>query len=100
MASVKSLKSIFRTEDIIRKPTMIRAGAVAKEGMARKIGDRNRDSPKKIAATTDVRPVLPPSATPDALSTNVVVVDVPNTAPRPSNSRIICPVYLKVYISV
>ena len=82
MASVKSLKSIFRTEDIIRKPTMIRAGAVAKEGMARKIGDRNRDSPKKIAATTDVRPVLPPSATPDALSTNVVVVDVPNTAPR------------------
>ena len=82
MASVKSLKSIFRTEDIIRKPTMIRAGAVANDGMARKIGDRNRDSPKKIAATTDVRPVLPPSATPDALSTNVVVVDVPNTAPR------------------
>ena len=30
---------------------------------------------------TDVSPVLPPSDTPDALSTNVVVVDVPITAP-------------------
>ena len=56
---------------------MISAGAVAKEGIARKIGDRNSDSPKRIAVVTDVRPVLPPSDTPDALSTNVVVVDVP-----------------------
>ena len=30
---------------------------------------------------TAVRPVLPPSVTPDALSTNVVVVVVPKTAP-------------------
>ena len=60
---------------------MISAGAVAKEGIARKIGDRNSDSPKRIAVVTDVRPVLPPSDTPDALSTNVVVVDVPRTAP-------------------
>ena len=28
-----------------------------------------------------VRPVRPPSATPEALSTKVVVVEVPNTAP-------------------
>ena len=35
----------------------------------------------RIAVVTDVRPVLPPSDTPDALSTNVVVVDVPRTAP-------------------
>ena len=60
---------------------MISAGAVAKEGIARKIGDRNSDSPKRIAVVTDVRPVLPPSDTPDALSTKVVVVDVPRTAP-------------------
>ena len=56
---------------------MTSAGAVAKDGMARKIGDRNSDSPKRIAVVTDVSPVLPPSDTPDALSTNVVVVDVP-----------------------
>ena len=30
---------------------------------------------------TAVRPVRPPSDTPDALSTNVVVVEVPSTAP-------------------
>ena len=33
------------------------------------------------ADVTAVSPVLPPSVTPDALSTNVVVVDVPSTAP-------------------
>ena len=81
MAYVRSLKSILVTDVSIRNPTMIRAGAVANDGMARKIGDRNRDSPKKIAATTDVRPVLPPSATPEALSTKVVTVEVPHIAP-------------------
>ena len=54
---------------------------MANDGIARKIGDRNSDSPKRIAVVTDVSPVLPPSDTPDALSTNVVVVDVPITAP-------------------
>ena len=62
-------------------PTIIRAGAVANEGIARKIGDRNRDRPNKIAVVTAVRPVLPPSDTPEALSTKVVVVEVPSTAP-------------------
>ena len=62
-------------------PTITRAGAVAKDGIARKIGDRNRDSPNRIAAVREVRPVRPPSATPDALSTNVVTVEVPNIAP-------------------
>ena len=33
------------------------------------------------ADVTAVSPVLPPSVTPEALSTNVVVVDVPSTAP-------------------
>ena len=81
MASVMSLKSIFVTEVSIKNPTMIRAGAVAKDGIARKIGDRNRDRPKRMAATMDVRPVLPPSATPEALSTKVVTVEVPTRAP-------------------
>ena len=31
---------------------MIRAGAVANDGIARKIGDRNSDSPKRIAVVT------------------------------------------------
>ena len=66
----------------IRKPTIIRAGAVAKEGMAKKIGDKNSDNPTRTADTTAVSPVLPPSATPEALSTKVVVVEVPNTAPK------------------
>lgn len=60
---------------------MISAGAVAKDGIAKKIGDKNRDTANKIAATIDVRPVRPPSATPEALSTNVVTVDVPQIAP-------------------
>ena len=38
MASVRSLKSILVTDVSIRNPTMIRAGAVAKDGIARKIG--------------------------------------------------------------
>ena len=54
IASVISLKSIFVTEVSIKNPTIIRAGAVAKDGIARKIGDRNRESPKRIAATMAV----------------------------------------------
>ena len=37
IASVRSSKSILVTEVSIRNPTTIRAGAVAKEGIARKI---------------------------------------------------------------
>ena len=36
----------------------------------------------RIPAVNAVRPVLPPSETPEADSTNVVTVDVPRTAPR------------------
>ena len=60
---------------------MISAGDVAKDGIARKIGDRNRERPNKRAAVRLVSPVRPPSATPEALSTKVVVVEVPRTAP-------------------
>ena len=60
---------------------MISAGAVAKDGIARKIGDKKREIPNRIAVVRDVKPVRPPSVTPEALSTNVVVVEVPSTAP-------------------
>ena len=36
---------------------------------------------KQIATTTEVRPVRPPTPIPEALSTNVVVLDVPNKEP-------------------
>ena len=54
---------------------------MAKEGIARKIGESRRESPNSTAATREVRPVRPPSATPEALSTKVVTVEVPQTAP-------------------
>ena len=75
---------------------MISAGAVAKDGMARKIGDRKRDRPKRIAVVRAVRPVRPPSETPEALSTKVVVVDVPRMAPKvvPTASAIRAPLIL------
>ena len=81
IASVMSLKSILVTDVSIRNPTMIRAGAVAKDGIARKIGDNSSDNPKRMAATREVSPVRPPSATPEALSTKVVTVEVPHIAP-------------------
>lgn len=65
----------------MRKPTTTRAGAVAKEGMARKMGERKRDRPKRAAEKRPVRPVRPPSAIPAALSAKVVTVEVPSTAP-------------------
>lgn len=66
----------------MRKPTTTRAGAVAKEGMARKMGERKRDRPKRAAEKRPVRPVRPPSAIPAALSAKVVTVEVPSTAPE------------------
>ena len=72
---------ISPTVVIIRKPTKISAGAVAKPGIAQNIGARNIDKRKSRPVTTDARPVLAPAATPAELSTKVVVVDVPRTAP-------------------
>ena len=46
-----------------------------------KIGENNSEAKKSIPVTTAVRPVLPPSDIPEALSTNVVTVEVPSTAP-------------------
>ena len=65
----------------MKNPTIMRAGAVAKEGIARKIGDRNKATRNKPAETKEVKPDLPPSAIPDADSAKVVMVEVPKTAP-------------------
>lgn len=80
-ASVKSLKSMPAADVIIKKPTKIRAGAVANPGIAQKIGDRKMETKNKRPVTTEASPVLAPAATPEELSTKVVVVEVPNTAP-------------------
>ena len=73
--------SIFLMEEAIKKPTITRAGAVAKLGIARKIGDRNRATKNRIPVVIAVRPVFPPSATPELDSTKLVTVEVPSIEP-------------------
>ena len=72
---------IFVIELNIRNPTNTRAGAVANDGIAVNTGASSVDSKNSIPVVTAVRPVRPPAPTPDADSTNVVVVLVPRTAP-------------------
>ena len=74
-------QSIFATCCIMKKPTTIRAGAVANEGIARKIGEKKRLSRNKPPTTIELRPVRAPSAMPEEDSTKVVMVEVPSTAP-------------------
>lgn len=54
-SAISSKLILVILESIIR-PTIISAGAVAKDGIARKIGDKNSDKPNKTALVTDVRP--------------------------------------------
>ena len=67
--SLISLKLTFATDDIMNKPTMIRAGDVAAAGTIRNNGAKNRAKINIKAVLTEVSPVLPPEATPEALST-------------------------------
>ena len=53
---------------IISAPTKIRAGAVAAAGIACTKGAKNRVQRNKNPTTTLVKPVRPPTATPEALS--------------------------------
>ena len=62
-------------------PTTNNAGAVAKLGMARNMGANKMAETNRPAAVMAVRPVRAPTATPAALSTYVVVVEVPRMAP-------------------
>ena len=74
IASRTSSHAILATCCIMRKPTITSAGAVAKEGIARNRGEKNRDSRNRPPAAIAVRPVRPPSAIPEADSTKVVIV--------------------------
>ena len=71
---MKSEKSIFFILSIIKNPTIIRAGAVAHEGIAMNIGEKNNAAKNNNPVTTDANPVLAPAATPAELSTYVVTV--------------------------
>ena len=61
---------------------MSNTGVVAAAGMERKTGAKNNAMMKQTAVEKAVRPVRPPNATPDALSTYVVVVLAPMHAPE------------------
>ena len=64
-------------------PTMISAGAVTAFVMAEsRIGEMNTDSANRTPAVTAVRPVRPPTPTPEVDSTKLVTVEVPKTAPK------------------
>ena len=77
MSSISTLAKFLH----IKTPTKISAGAVAAAGIIEAIGERNKHKAKQIEVTKLVSPVLPPAATPDAHSTKVVTVDVPQIAP-------------------
>ena len=80
-ASEISMRSISWIELSISTPTSTRAPVVAAEGMSRKSGERKSARMKSTAVDSAVIPVRPPSAIPAPLSTKVVTVDVPQTAP-------------------
>lgn len=79
--SVTSLKSTPNKAPIIEKPTDIRTGAVANIGMAKKKGDKNRDTKNIPATTSEWRAVRPPAVIPAAHSTETYVGEIPNAAP-------------------
>ena len=81
IASEKSLKLISTTDDIIITPTSTSTGAVAADGIERNNGAKKSEAKKQRPHTNAVNPLRPPCSTPAALSTNVVTVLVPITAP-------------------
>ena len=62
-------------------PTQMRAVAVAQRGMSCAMGLKNIAIMKQMPVTSEVKPVLPPAATPEEDSTNVVTVEVPAMEP-------------------
>src|SRR5690554_4579674 len=65
----------------MNSPTITRAGAVAADGIKVNSGAKNNAIANITEVDNAVKPVLPPSATPAALSTYVVTVLVPKQAP-------------------
>ena len=66
IAEAGSSQSINLAPDIIITPTMIRAGDVAKAGIPEKRGISNMELKNRMAATTAVKPLRPPSEIPEA----------------------------------
>src|SRR5690625_1211951 len=81
MSSVKSFKSISLIGLIINQHAQIYGGAVACPGTIPENGEKNNAMKNISAVDKSVRPVIPPSATPEADSTYVVTVPVPKQAP-------------------
>lgn len=66
---------------IMSDPTMTNAPPVAQGGMLAKIGEKNTETKNARPIVIAVRPVLPPSLIPVALSMKAVTGDVPMSAP-------------------
>jgi len=81
IASSRLSHWISLKEASIITPTTIRAGEEAAAGTMATTGAKKALSAKRIATTTEVRPVRPPAPIPAALSTYVVVLEVPKRAP-------------------
>ena len=64
MAMRGSFQSMEETPVSMRAPTRIRAGAVAKSGMAPTIGAMKMAARKRMPVVMAVTPVRPPAATP------------------------------------
>lgn len=82
MASAESFQLMFCTLLIIKKPTIINAGAVAKVGTAANKGVNNTESRNRAATTIDVKPLRPPADMPEADSIYVALGEVPRIAPK------------------
>lgn len=83
-ASSKESQSISLTVPIIKLPTMINAGAVIADTPDNVLtsGPKNAATRKRIETVSEVKPVRPPTATPDEDSIYADVGLVPNIEPR------------------
>ena len=81
MDSSRLLQSISLNDEAIMIPTSTSTGAVAAAGTALTKVLKKADRIKQREVITDAKPVRPPAPIPAALSTNVVVFDVPINAP-------------------
>lgn len=90
-AIVVSCQSMFPTCSIIMIPTKTKMGEVAALGMKVSSGRKNVEKRKRMEQTTAVRPVLPPVAIPDMLSTPTIIGEQPISAARivPTETEII-----------
>ena len=79
--SRRSVQSMSTTSVIMRKPTITRAPQVAALLTTEITGAKNAARMKRMPVKTDVRPVRPPSAAPEADSTKVVMEEAPKRPP-------------------